>query len=382
MDPTIEPILVDMDMSVEEYEFDYSSADTFNLDCDSSIDVTIVRPTITVIDIDGGHRVTVEDVGSTQSFDVMDGEDGFSPTIEVFNIQNGHRLRITDANGTNTVDILDGEKGDAGFSPTINVVDIQNGHRFVIRDANGIRTVDVMDGENASPYYGICLTGTGITNKTVDISNFTINDLTVGARVLINFAYALLTDDPTLNISNTGYYPIILSTNADQTTGNYLTPKQNEWPDGVILSFIFDGSHWVLEHGTHASETNYGVTKLNSSYYSNSRNEAASSYALYSAVSALNTAINNKPSTPPGGHAGEVLVKASDNDYDVNWAVPESGLPIGGIIGDILMKRSNSNYDVEWIAPASSSEEDNTRPITAAAVYTEIGNINALLATI
>lgn len=58
------------------------------------------------------------------------------------------------------------------------------------------------------------------------------------------------------------------------------------------------------------------------------------------------------------------------------------GVSPGGNIGDILMKRSSDDYDTEWVAPASSVEEDNTRPITAAAVYTEIGNINALLATI
>ena len=31
---------------------------------------------------------------------------------------------------------------------------------------------------------------------------------------------------------------------------------------------------------------------------------------------------------------------------------------------------------------ASKVEQDNTKPISAAAVYTEVGNINALLATI
>lgn len=59
-----------------------------------------------------------------------------------------------------------------------------------------------------------------------------------------------------------------------------------------------------------------------------------------------------------------------------------SGLPRGGDPGDILIKRSTVNGDAEWVPPANSAEEDNTRPITAAAVYTEIGNINALLATI
>ena len=62
--------------------------------------------------------------------------------------------------------------------------------------------------------------------------------------------------------------------------------------------------------------------------------------------------------------------------------VEGGALPEGGNAGDILMKRSNGNYDAEWVAPATSAEQDNTRPITAGAVYTEIGNINALLATI
>jgi len=57
-------------------------------------------------------------------------------------------------------------------------------------------------------------------------------------------------------------------------------------------------------------------------------------------------------------------------------------LPIGGVAGDIVIKRSSANFDAEWVAPANSAEQDNTRPITSAAVYTEIGNINALLATI
>lgn len=59
-----------------------------------------------------------------------------------------------------------------------------------------------------------------------------------------------------------------------------------------------------------------------------------------------------------------------------------SGLPPGGQAGDILTKISQVNYAAMWVTPANHAEEDNTRPITAGAVYTEIGNINALLATI
>ena len=58
------------------------------------------------------------------------------------------------------------------------------------------------------------------------------------------------------------------------------------------------------------------------------------------------------------------------------------GLPRGGVSGDIIVKRSSTDFDAYWVPPATSAEQDNTLPITAGAVYTEIGNINALLATI
>ena len=53
---------------------------------------------------------------------------------------------------------------------------------------------------------------------------------------------------------------------------------------------------------------------------------------------------------------------------------------LGGImVGDDLLITEEGRLSVD---KATSVEEDNTRPITAAAVYTEVGNINALLATI
>lgn len=72
-----------------------------------------------------------------------------------------------------------------------------------------------------------------------------------------------------------------------------------------------------------------------------------------------------------------------DTDTEINVIqVMPGGLPKGGNFGDIIIKKSSEDYDAEWVPPANSVEQDNTRPITAAAVYTEIGNINALLATI
>lgn len=59
---------------------------------------------------------------------------------------------------------------------------------------------------------------------------------------------------------------------------------------------------------------------------------------------------------------------------------PATKSKLGGVIvGDDLLVTEDGVISVD---KATSAEEDNTRPITAAAVYTEIGNINALLATI
>lgn len=80
------------------------------------------------------------------------------------------------------------------------------------------------------------------------------------------------------------------------------------------------------------------------------------------------------------GQAAETVDLEVEDDVIVR-TIRESLIP-GGVKGDIIIKRSSADYDAEWVAPASSAEEDNTRPITAAAVYREIGNINALLATI
>ena len=71
----------------------------------------------------------------------------------------------------------------------------------------------------------------------------------------------------------------------------------------------------------------------------------------------------------------ELLTTVRESTYGSN-------IPSGGVAGQLLMKRSNADYDMEWVSPANAAERDNTLPITSAAVYMEVGNINALLATI
>ena len=61
-------------------------------------------------------------------------------------------------------------------------------------------------------------------------------------------------------------------------------------------------------------------------------------------------------------------------------SIPATTQDLGGIIvGDDLTITNEGRLSV---LKANAVEEDNTRPITAAAVYVEVGNINALLQTI
>ena len=76
------------------------------------------------------------------------------------------------------------------------------------------------------------------------------------------------------------------------------------------------------------------------------------------------------------GEAGAVI---TDNEGGVALR-PATTERLGGIIvGEDLAVTSTGLLSV---VKANAVEQDNTHPITAAAVFTEVGNINALLQTI
>ena len=62
------------------------------------------------------------------------------------------------------------------------------------------------------------------------------------------------------------------------------------------------------------------------------------------------------------------------------YKIPEGGSGGGYNIGPGLKLDAETN--TLSVDTADAVEKDNTKPVTSAAVYTEVGNINALLATI
>lgn len=106
---------------------------------------------------------------------------------------------------------------------------------------------------------------------------------------------------------------------------------------------------------------------------------------------------------PEGGTAGQLLSKTESGE---EWIDPPVSLPQGGTEGQVLTKTQNGEewrslpsggtgsmpelghalgYDGDGklaVQVANEVEEDNTLPITAAAVHTTVGNIEILLSTI
>ncbi|MBO5967256.1 MAG: tail fiber protein [Clostridia bacterium] len=225
-------------------------------------------------------------------------------------------------------------------------------------------------GSSGGVYYGVCSTDQSTGTKIVTIDG--ISELYAGLEIVVRFQYPNQADWPMLNVNNLGAYHINTQSLALPTF--YAEP--GEWPAGAVLHLVYDGYYWVITGRSHASTNFYGATKLYSGLDSSDNGLAATA----GAVKALNDAkldadqgtsnagkylvvgsdggivpSNNERVLPSGGRAGQVLKKATNSDFIVEWA-NESGdgnsLPAGGTSGQILAKASNDNYDVEWITPS------------------------------
>lgn len=142
-------------------------------------------PSVTVVPITGGNRVTITDANGIKTFDVMDGSDGKDGNtgpagkdglpgtpgkdgkdgVSVSHKWNGTVLEVTSASGTSSADLrgeqgiqgvqgiqgergLPGTPGEDGYSPTVSIATITGGHRVTIADATGTQTFDIIDGVN------------------------------------------------------------------------------------------------------------------------------------------------------------------------------------------------------------------------------------------
>lgn len=88
---------------------------------------------------------------------------------------------------------------------------------------------------NETIFFGVEGGPEGVVDKAVEIPNFTLTD---GVKVTVYFAFGCLVDNPTLNISGTGDYPIMLDPE---------TPLPNGFIEYYnIADFIYYQGKWYL----------------------------------------------------------------------------------------------------------------------------------------
>ena len=147
--------------------------------------------------------------------------------------------------GTNkfTVTPSDGSPQDVTVTPSI---------ALVTTSANGLmRSSDRIKLENmAMVTLGTCDTAGDVAAKAITITN-TYWQLKVGSVIGVKFAYGNSASNVTLNVNETGAYPIYYA-NAEYTASSgVMAGAANRY-----TYYMFDGSYWVwFNYGTYQSNT-------------------------------------------------------------------------------------------------------------------------------
>ena len=327
--------------------------------------------------------------------DGADGADGFSPSAYVEKVGDTATITITDKDGTTTASISDGSGGSgSAFVAEFNVTpyaDVKDAYdndsilictvddsgnpmvlQFVYFDvANEIfffampmsdgwywtqlsnadgwgdgqfyfASTDVatqladglmsaldkqkLDGlSKRNIWYGTCSTSASSSPKSITTAS---NDfsLTAGNMLVVLFSHTNSLSSVSLQVDGGA------SKSAYAMDGT--SDISNRWGSNEVVSFVYDGTKFVMLEQGLASTTQYGITKLNNTVTSTSTSEAATAKAVKTAydnggvqsvngsTGAVSLSIHNVPS---GGTSGQVLSKASGTDYDLAWSTPSSG---------------------------------------------------------
>lgn len=122
----------------------------------------ILATTVTAEAVEGGHKVTIAVGGNSESFTVMDGQNGEDapvPEISVETVQGGHKViaAVGDTVKSFTVkDGVDGKDGDDAPIPEIKVETISGGHKVTASVGNTVQSFNVMDGKDGkTPVKGV-----------------------------------------------------------------------------------------------------------------------------------------------------------------------------------------------------------------------------------
>lgn len=307
-----------------------------------------ITPSVTVSEIEDGHRITFT-IGTEQtSFDIpngapgeagTEGVNGEAATIEIGEVTTGEpgsEVEVENV-GTEQDAIFNftipqgeaGEPGEAGVSPRVSVETIPNGHIVVITDEEHPegQVFTVLNGADGTGTTRVGTTTTGEPGTQASVSNsgtaynaildFTIPQGPVGpqgpagqdgaATISIHNTYTVSSDTPasvenvgTAEVASLDFY-IPQGPKGDTGDTGPQGPKGDTGMGTVTIGTTTTGAA-----GTQASVSNSGTSQ-----------DAVLNFTIPKG--------DTGQGVPAGGTAGQVLTKLSDTDYDAVWATGGGG---------------------------------------------------------
>ena len=142
--------------------------------------------------------------------------------------------------------------------------------------------------QSISNGYATCSTAAGTRAKvaTSALSNF---PKATGTNATVKFTYGNTASNPTLNINNTGASPIYL--------GNSPITPEKSWSAGDTVTFVFDGTNWVV------ADASLAIAKTVETYFQ-------------ATTGGLQVGLSNSPSYVMIGSSGYVRLNYGTGNWD------------------------------------------------------------------
>lgn len=249
------------------------------------------------------------------------GVNGVSPTITVTNIEGGHRISITDAVGTNTIDVLDGATGPQGPQGETGATGATGpqgpqGEQGIqgIQGPQGPQGIQGEQGPAGQDGMGTVTVGTtttGAAGTQASVVNSgtaqnAILDFTIpqGAQGIqgIQGPQGLDGVSPTITVTQTA-------------TGYHIEITDTGGTDYVDLYNGADGSDGVSPTVTIASITGGHTITITDADHPSGQS--------FNVMDGTDGAAGQ--GVPTGGTAGQVLAKVDGTDYNTQWVNPSGG---------------------------------------------------------
>lgn len=306
------------------------------------------------------------------------GVNGVSPTITVTNIEGGHRISITDAVGTNTIDVLDGATGPQGPQGETGATGATGAQgpqgEQGIQGIQGPQGPQGIQGEQGpagqdgmgTVTVGTTTTGAAGTQASVVNSGTAQNailDFTIpqGAQGIqgIQGPQGLDGVSPTITVTQTA-------------TGYHIEITDTGGTDYVDLYNGADGSDGVSPTVTIASITGGHTITITDADHPSGQS--------FNVMDGTDGAAGQ--GVPTGGTAGQVLAKVDGTDYNTQWVTPSGGG--GGACKAASKKYNSSSISVSggFFVPSTPISDLNLDPAKAYLMDVKISfNCNSYVLT-